>query len=232
MKIAVMQPYLFPYIGYFQLIGAVEKFIIFDNVNFINKGWINRNCVLLDGKKYLFTLSLEKASQNKLINQINVLESHKHKEEILKLIYHAYCKASEYDRVYPLIHEIINNNESNLSRFTEAGLRRIAEFLDLDTSFLCASQIENDGSLKGRDKIMAICKRLNADEYINPIGGTELYDKDEFLRKGIRLSFLKTKDIVYPQFKNDFVPNLSIIDVLMFNPKAKIKDFLNDFELV
>lgn len=231
MKIAIMQPYLFPYIGYFQLICAVDTFVIFDDVNFIKRGWINRNRILLDGKERLFTLSLEKASQNKLINQIAILGGQEHREEILKLMHHAYGKAPEYGRVYPLIREIVNNGNPNLCEFIEFSLKRIAEFLGIDTGFVCSSQIAKNGALKGQDRIINICKRLNADQYINPIGGTELYDKIEFDQKSIKLFFLNTKNIAYRQFKNDFIPNLSIIDVLMFNPKKKICEFLNECEL-
>lgn len=232
MKIAVMQPYLFPYLGYFQLINAVDSFVIFDDVNFIKRGWINRNRILLGGKDYLFTVPLIKASQNKLINAIHIDGGQKPKEKILDLFHYAYRNAPEYKDVFPLVEEIILNKEGNLVKFIEYSLVMIAGFLNLKARFLLSSAIEKNSMLKGKDKIIDICRCLHSDEYINPIGGRELYDKNEFIRKGIRLSFLKTKDITYPQFKNSFVPDLSIIDALMFNPKVKIRYFLNSFELI
>lgn len=232
MKIAIMQPYLFPYIGYYQLISTVDALVIFDDVNFIKKGWINRNRILLREKEYLFTLPLEKASQNKLINQIGIVTAQDCKRDLLDLFRHAYRRAPEYEKVYPLIREIILNKENILSKFVENSLRRVAGSLGIKTQFLFSSSIEKTSARKGKDKIIEICRLMHADEYINPIGGTELYDKDEFTRKGIKLSFLKTKDIIYPQFKNNFVPNLSIIDVLMFNPNVKVIDFLDNFELI
>lgn len=232
MKIAVMQPYLFPYMGYFQLISAVDTFVIFDDANFIKRGWINRNRILLDNKDHLFTLPLEKASQNKFISQIRIACGQKHKEKILDLFHHAYRKAPEYANVYPLIKEIILNRKGNLLEFIEYSLVRIAAFLDLKTNFMLSSEIEKDNTLKGKDKIIDICKKMRADKYLNPIGGKELYDKKEFEKEGIKLHFLKTKDIEYRQFTNIFIPHLSIIDVLMFNPRKKVKEFLSEYEAV
>lgn len=232
MKIAVMQPYLFPYIGYFQLIGAVDTFVIFDDVNFIKRGWINRNRILLNNNDHLFTLHLEKASQNKFISQIRIDCDQKHKEKIMDLFHHAYRKAPEYTNVYPLIKEIILNREGNLLEFIEYSLVRIAVFLNLKANFMLSSEIEKDNTLKGKDKIIDICKKIRAKEYLNPIGGRELYYKEEFEEEGIRFHLLKTKDIEYGQFKNKFIPHLSIVDVLMFNPKEKIKEILNEYELI
>lgn len=232
MKIAVMQPYLFPYIGYFQLISAVDKFVIFDDVNFIKRGWINRNRILLNNKDHLFTLPLEKASQNKFISQIRIDCGQNHKEKILDLFHHAYRKAPEYAKVYPLIKEIILNKKGNLLEFIEYSLVRIAAFLNLKTNFMLSSEIGKDNTLKGKDKIIDICKKMHADKYLNPIGGKELYDKKEFEKEGIKLYFLKTKDVEYRQFTNIFVPHLSIIDVLMFNPRKKVKEFLSEYETI
>jgi len=232
MKIAIMQPYLFPYIGYFQLIGAVDTFVIYDDVNYITKGWINRNRILLNRKAHLFTLSLEKASQNRLINEITIIDNEKNRKNLLNILKHAYVKSPEYETVYPLLTDIILNKENNLSKYIEYSLKQITNFLSINTTFIYSSVISKDNSLKGQDKIIEICKKMCANIYINPIGGIKLYNKEEFSRNNIKLFFLETDQIQYKQFKNDFIPYLSIIDMLMFNSREKIKGYLKDYRLI
>jgi len=232
MKVAVMQPYLFPYIGYYQLISAVDAFVVFDDVNFIKKGWINRNRILLNGKDHRFTLPLVKASQNKLINEIDMVPDQAHKKKLLDLIGHAYKKSPEYKNVFPAVKEIVLNEENNLLKYLKFSLARTADFLGIKTRLLLSSAIDKGQSLKGQDKIISICKELKAGEYFNLMGGSGLYDKDIFRKSGITLSFLKTREIRYAQFKNDFIPNLSIVDVLMFNPLEAVRGFLREFDLV
>ncbi|WP_018249185.1 WbqC family protein [Orenia marismortui] len=232
MKVAIMQPYFLPYIGYFQLINQVDKFILYDDVNYINRGWINRNRILLNGEAHMITLALSGASQSKLINQIVIHDGERQKKKLLKTIRHAYVKAPYYDQVFPLIEEIMLNDESNLVKFIEFSLKGIANYLDFNTEFIISSKIKKDNELIGQNKILEICKELEAGIYINPIGGYELYSKEEFIREGIELYFIKAEDIKYKQYKNEFIPNLSIIDILMFNSKDKIKLLLEKYKLV
>lgn len=229
MTIAIMQPYLFPYIGYWQLINAVDTFVIYDDVNYINKGYINRNSILSNGKSQQFTLELIGASQNKLINEIEVGNNLK---KLLKTIEMSYKKAPYFDNIFLIIEDIFNQEEKNLAKFIGYSLQKIANYLDIDTKFIYSSHIEKDNTLKAQDKIIDICKKLEARVYINSIGGQELYNKEKFKEENIKLNFLKTQFIEYKQFKNDFVPSLSIIDILMFNSKDEIKNMLNRYELV
>lgn len=229
MTLAIMQPYLFPYIGYWQLINAVDTFVIYDDVNYINKGYINRNSILVNGKSQQFTLELIGASQNKLINEIEVGNN---REKLLKTIKQNYTKAPSFDKVYPIIENIINQNEKNLANFIGYSLEKISNYLEIDTKFVYSSNIKKDNTLKAQDKILEICNILKADKYINAIGGQELYNKEIFKENGIELNFLKTELVEYKQFKNDFVPYLSIIDILMFNSKDEIKNMLDRYELV
>jgi len=229
MTIGIMQPYFLPYIGYFQLIKEVDKYVIYDDVNYINKGWINRNNILLNGQKYLFTLSLLGASQNKLINEIAVENN---QSKLLKTIENAYKKAPYFENVFAVIQSIFDYENKNLSKFVGNSIIQIADYLDIKTTFVYSSEIEKDNTLKGQEKILQICKILGVTNYINTIGGQELYDKDIFKQNNIELHFLKTEMIEYKQFKNDFVPYLSILDVMMFNPIEEINVMLNKFELV
>ncbi len=227
-----MQPYLFPYIGYYQLINAVDNFVIYDNVNYIKKGRINRNNILLNNKPHLITLSLSKVSQNQYINTVKILEDNKSAESILKTIYHAYNKAPYYNIIMPCLENIINNQELSLHKYLEHSLKEVCKYLGINTNFMLASSILPTSELKGQEKIIEICKKTNAKVYINPIGGQELYNKDEFEKNNLELFFIQKNDFTYKQFKGDFVPNLSIIDALMFCSKDEIKDMLENYRLI
>jgi len=229
MKIAIMQPYLFPYIGYFQLINAVDEFVIYDDVNFIKQGWITRNNILVDKKKYNFILQVERASSFKKINEIIIW---KNNSKLIKTIQQEYKKAPYFNVVYPILQEILLSNETNLSKFLIASLRKITDYLQINTVFRISSEIKKNDELKGQDKVIAICQQLKATNYINAIGGQELYDKVSFSRHEIELSFIKSEPIQYAQFDNDFIPWLSIIDVIMFNSVEETKLLLHKYELV
>jgi len=229
MKVAIMQPYLFPYIGYWQLINSVDTFVIFDDVNFIKKGFINRNNILIQGKKKRITLQLIKASQNKLINETDI---GKNTSELLNTIRQSYKKAPYFNKVEPLIKRIFIQEEKNLAKFIGFSLDIISRYLDIQTNYIYSSDIEKDNSLKGQEKIIEICKFTGADTYINAIGGQALYDRKVFKESAIELNFLRTSLTEYSQFNIDFIPNLSVIDLLMFNSQQDLKIMLNNYELI
>lgn len=232
MKLGIMQPYFFPYIGYWQLINAVDKYVIYDDVNFIKKGWINRNRILCNGKDLMINLLLNKISQNKLINEIYLIEETLWKDKLIKTIENNYKKSPYYKDVMPVILDIIMNKEKNLALYLMYSIKALSMYMGIETKFLLSSQIYKNNNLKGEEKILEICNKLDADIYINAIGGMELYSFDKFKQNGIDLFFLKTNEIAYKQFNNDFLPNLSIIDVMMFNSKDKIKEMLDDYILI
>jgi len=218
-----------PYIGYWQLIKCVDKYVIYDDVNYINRGWINRNNILVNGQKQLFSISLNGASQNKLINAISISDDF---VKFRKTIAMAYSKAPHYDDISSLINKIIGFPKDNLANFIGNSIELVCDYLDIKTRLIMSSSIEKNNSLKAQDKILDICGILKADTYINAIGGQELYDKTEFHNKGINLKFLLSDATPYKQFKNDFIPNLSIIDILMFNSREEINYMLNNFKLM
>lgn len=230
MKLALMQPYIFPYIGYFQLINCADKFVVLDDVNYINKGWINRNNILINGTAYLFTIPLSGASQNKLINQIEILNDNKWKEKLLKTIRAAYCKALYFEQVNDLVEKVINFNEVNLSKYLRNSIKEVCSFLGIETEIEDTSDVYKSKA-KGQERILDICKKDNVTQYINPMGGLELYDKKLFNKNGLELFFLKTGDIRYRQYNNEFVPNLSIIDVMMFNSRVECREHLENYSL-
>lgn len=229
MKLGIMQPYFLPYLGYWQLMNAVDTYIVYDDVTYIKGGWINRNNFLVQGNAKLFTFSLDGASSYKLINEIAVKDDF---SNFKKLLQFNYAKAPFYKDCIELTDKIIAYDKSNLGKFLFNSIKVIADYLDFDTKILLSSEIQKDNNLKGKDKVIHICKLLGADEYYNAIGGQELYNKKEFQENGIKLSFVKTEITPYKQFKNDFIPGLSILDILMFNSKEQVKKMLDDFELV
>lgn len=232
MKLAIMQPYLFPYIGYFQLMNAVDKFVIYDDVNYIKKGWINRNNILVNHKASMFTVPLAGASQNKLIYEIATGDLAGWSKSFLKTVEQNYKRAPYYQNTFVMLKEILSAESQNISALCFDSLKQIADYLELKTSFVQTSRVYNNHELKGQERILDICLKENAGHYINPVGGMELYSKEKFSENGMQLSFIKSQDITYQQFGDEFVPWLSIIDVLMFNSPEDIKVMLHKYELL
>ncbi len=232
MKIGIMQPYFFPYIGYWQLLNAVDKYVIYDDVNYIKGGWINRNRILMNGEAKYFNVQLKDASPNKKINEVEVSSDNVAKKKMLNALEMNYRKAPYFNDVFPLLKDIILNETDNLAAYLIYSIKKVCEYLDIKTELIVSSTMEKNNALKGKEKVLHICELLGATEYYNAIGGRELYDYESFDEHHILLNFVKTKPIVYTQFKNDFIPNLSIIDVMMFNSKEEIKTMLNEFELI
>lgn len=229
-KIGIMQPYLFPYIGYFQLIKAADQYVVYDDVQFIKGGWINRNNILINGRKALLTFPLSGASANKKINEIKILKMGLQKN--LKTISMAYSKAPYRNETIKLLDKIFSSNEDNLAIFIGESIKQICKYLGITTDICYSSELHKDNSLKAEEKVVAICKELGAGMYINAIGGQSLYDKEAFKKVGINLNFLKTLSFEYKQFNQPFTPNLSIIDVMMFNSPEEVNVMLDNYEFV
>jgi hypothetical protein len=232
-KLGIMQPYFFPYIGYYQLLNFVDQYVIYDNIEFTRKGWINRNRILVNGKDELITLPLRKDSdflhvRDRALSDTWPVERRK----MLNRLTEAYRKATFFDSVFPLIERCINYPDGNLFRFLHHSVLETAAFVGINTPIIISSQVTIDHTLRSQDKVLAICQALGATSYINPIGGVDLYDKEIFRSHGIALNFLQVNGISYQQFANDFCPNLSIIDVLMFNAPDKVRAFLKNFSLI
>lgn len=230
MKIGIMQPYFFPYIGYFQLVNAVDKFIFYDDVNYINRGWINRNRILINKKAQYITVYQKAASQNKLINEIEIFDN---RNIIKKTIQNSYNKAPNFKNVWALVEDVLEFKTNSISELAAYSVVQTCNYLGIDSKFEFSSKVYMQTSgIKSESRLIEICKINNATDYINPIGGVKLYDKNKFLVNGINLSFLKTDSIVYKQFGGDFIENLSIIDVLMFNDTRNVALFLDSYDLM
>jgi WbqC-like protein family len=232
MRLAIMQPYIFPYIGYYQLVKAVDKFVIYDDVNYINKGWINRNSILVNNQSHMFTIPLRDASQNRLIREIEILSDVSWKKKFLKTIDQAYKKAPYFDDFFELVSDIINTGITHINELAYLSISAIASYLGISTRFVASSSFYNNAHLKGQNRILDICLIEKADHYINPIGGMEIYTNELFQQENIKLNFIKSEVLPYKQYNDEFVPSLSIIDILMFNSRDAVNKLLDEYVLI
>ena len=227
-----MQPYLFPYIGYFQLIGLVDTFVIHDDVQYIKGGWINRNRILVNGQPRYVTLPVRKDPASLAVNERVFAHSFESdKKKLLRRIEQAYRKAPHFETVFPLLNECLAGPQRSVSAFVVNVLQACCRFMKIETPFVLSSSMARFGEFKGQDRVLEINEFLGATHYINMIGGTELYDRDQFMRRGLKLSFLRLRPIAYRQFGDEYVPNLSIIDVMMFNSVEDIASLLQEYDL-
>jgi len=233
MTLAIMQPYLFPYIGYWQLINAVDTFVIYDNIQFSKRGWFHRNNILVQGKKTLFSIPLKKDSDTlDVVERFVSDEAQKQVNKVLAQIQNSYNKAPYFKDVFPLVESIFLYDEKNLFRYVHNSIIQLCEYLDINTQIIISSTIDINHNLKSQDKVIALNKAMGSTQYINPIGGTELYDVGKFQNENIHLNFLESEVPEYRQFKEEFIPYLSIIDILMFNSKEEVKRMLEKYELL
>lgn len=216
-----MQPYFLPYIGYFQLIAAADCFVVYDNIKYTKKGWINRNRMLVNGSDAMFSLPLKKDS-DALDVVARELAAEFAPESLPKQWRGAYAKAPYFAETFPLLERIAACPERNLFRFIHASILAVCAHLSITTPIHISSEIAINHDLRAEEKVLALCHAMGATEYINPIGGTELYDRETFAKCGVSLHFLRAKPLEYSQFGAAFVPWLSILDVLMFNGRDQV----------
>lgn len=223
----IMQPYLFPYIGYYQLVNLSDVFIIYDDVTFIKQSYINRNSILINEESYRFTLPVVGASSFKLINQLEYSDSRK----LLKTIQQTYVRAPYFSDVFEIIKEVLMSEDRSVSIINFMSIIKVFEYLGIEKKILLSSQINYNREDSREDRLISIAKKFGCSKYVNSPGGKKLYNKDYFLERGIKLSFINSKIISYKQLSENFTPYLSIIDILMFCDKSKIKDMLSLYEL-
>lgn len=234
MKLGIMQPYLFPYLGYFQLLSSVDKFVVYDDVAYIKQGWINRNRILVNGGEHRFTVPLRKASSFKRINETEVDPDSYARwfGRFQMTVEQSYRRAPCFGPVRELLRGVFEGFEGSIATLALRSIVATASYLDLRTPIVeSACGYGNDG-LAGRQRIIDLCKKEGADEYINPIGGQRLYRHGDFSAHGIALSFIRSRPVSYSQFGAEFIPGLSIIDVMMFNDPGRIRELLREFDLV
>jgi hypothetical protein len=228
----IMQPYLFPYIGYFQLMRHCDVFVVLDDVQYMSGGWINRNRILLDGHPRYITKPVQKDDHTATINRRRYVLDRGETTRVLRRIEAAYRKAPRFRSVMPLLEDILSFGNPNVADFNHHAIARLVERLEIRTRILRSSAMEGLGGAKGTDRVIAICKSLGAVTYVNPIGGTALYSRKRFAEAGIDLQFLEAVPGPYPQFAPEFVPYMSIIDIMMHNDPRALQDRLAEYRIV
>jgi hypothetical protein len=232
MKVAIMQPYFLPYIGYFQLIGAVDLFIVYDNIKYTKKGWINRNRMLQNGKDAIFSLPLKSDSDYLDICQRELAADFK-PDKLLNSIASAYRRAPYFSQTFSLLEQIFHHEDHNLFGYLHNSILKTCAHLGITTQFKISSGVAIDHQLRNQEKVIALCEAEGAATYVNAIGGTELYDKAAFGDRNIDLKFIRPSAFEYAQFGNAFVPHLSIVDALMFNALPTIQACIStNYELI
>lgn len=228
MKLAVMQPYLFPYIGYFQLIYAADLFLIYDDVSFIKQGYINRNSVLSPNGVTRFTVPVPNASSNRLISELAFSID---VSKVLKTIEQSYSKAAHFDVVFPIIRETLENEDRSIAEVCQQSYQSIFSYLSVEKQFKKTSELEYDRNLSARDRLIALCHKFGVNCYINASGGRSLYSERDFEERGVELKFIDSLPMEYQQGNHKFVPNLSVIDVLMHCSPEEAVTLLKRYEL-
>ena len=227
-----MQPYFFPYIGYWQLIHAVDRFVVYDDVNYIKGGWINRNRLLINGEPAYVTIPLLQASSNKRICEIVLEPSHNWRKKFLKAVEMTYRRSPYFSEVFPIIEKVTWFESINLSDYLAYQLQTLAVFMGIRTEFVVSSRLYENSYLSGQDRVLEICKLEVADTYINPQGGRALYDAAAFRSAGIDLRFISMNSLRYKQRAAEFIPFLSIVDALMEIGPIEIKHHLDAYEFI
>jgi len=229
-----MQPYLFPYLGYFQLLGAVDKFVIYDDINFIKQRWINRNNILIGSKASLFSVPLRDASSFRHINETEVHRGAYGRwlRKFLTTVDQNYRKAPFYEPVRRLLGSVFEGFEGSIAALALRSVRETAHYLDIRTTIVETSRVYGNDALRGQDRIIDICLKEGADHYLNAIGGKNLYAAQDFEARRITLHFITTWLTPYAQFGDHFVPSLSIVDVMMFNSPDRVRELLREFDIV
>jgi hypothetical protein len=232
MRLAIMQPYFFPYMGYFQLIAAVDLFIVYDNIKYTKRGWINRNRMLQNGKDVMFSLPLKSDSDACDVCE-RALAADFNRDRLLNQFKGAYRRAPYFGETFPLLERIVQYEDTNLFRFLHHSIVETCGHLGIGTEIRISSGVAIDHGLKNQDKVLALCTAVGANTYVNAIGGVELYSRETFRERGVELKFIRSKPFEYPQFNDPFVPGLSIIDVLMFRSPEQIRTCITtQYELI
>jgi hypothetical protein len=231
MKLAIMQPYFFPYIGYWQLLHAVDRFVVYDDINYIKGGWVNRNRILINGKPSYITVPLCHASQFKRICDTDLQPSQVWREKMIKMIAMTYRRAPFFHEVFPMVEQLIRFQTNNLSEYLVNQLQILAAWFGITAQVVPTSRGYENTDLAGQNRILDICRQEGAATYVNPRGGMALYDQSAFEERGVELKFLSPVHVRYQQFGPVYVPWLSVIDLMMFNSNRQLSTLLAQYEL-
>ena len=226
MIVSIMQPYLFPWIGYFQLLAQADVFVLYDDACYIKQGYINRNTLLAAGQAQRFTLPVPGASSNKRIGE---LAFDTQVEKLLKTLRQSYRHAPAYSDVMPLIEDVLLHQDRDITACCQRGMENILAYLCLTRRLIRSSELDYDRTENAENKVIGMCNALGGDIYVNSTGGRHLYSAAAFAAQGIALRFLQANNVAYDQGTPEFVPNLSIIDVLMYCTPDAVRQALDHY---
>ena len=237
MTIGIMQPYFMPYIGYISLIKHTDRFILFDTVQFIRHGWIERNRMLKqnEGWQYIQVPLIKQDGRDTLIKDIKINNKEDWKRKILAQIQHYKKVAPYYRRVVALLEDIFANDFEDITTLNKVSLECICKYLGFERNLEIFSQmhLDIDAANAPDEWALNICKAIDGTtEYINPIGGLSFFDRNKYENAGIKISFQQMEITQYSQKRDVFEPGLSILDVMMWNDVDEINRMLDKFELV
>ncbi len=232
MVLGIMQPYFLPYLGYWQLLAAVDRFVVYDDVQFIKGGWINRNRIKIGEQPAYISLHLDHASPNRKICDIALVQSSDWKKKLLRTVEQNYASAPYFRETTALFREIMEHPTPNLAEFLLNQIRLVAKHLGVGTEIIETSRIYDNASLKGPERVIDICRREKASAYVNSAGGRDMYLPGPFKEAGIELRFYSMRPLDYAQGRGPFQPFLSLLDVLMWVGRHKAKELLREVSIV
>jgi hypothetical protein len=232
MRLGIMQPYFLPYIGYFQLFEHCDTFVLYDDIKYTKRGWINRNRILASGSPRTITLPLRHASDFADVRDREIAPEFS-ASGMLALIRQSYHKAPYWSDYQQLLKEVLEFPSRNLFDFVANSISVLAACLGIKTELIISSSLGIDRSLRGEERVLATCKAIGATEYVNPIGGLDLYCDSAFREQGLRLSFLRSHLTPYAQFSFPYIEALSIVDTMMFVEPLELRSRVrSDYEIV
>lgn len=232
MRLGIMQPYFLPYIGYFQLLEHCDTFVLYDDIQYSKRGWINRNRILASGKPRTITLPLRRASDYADVRDREIASEYSPKA-MMAVLRQSYCRAPFWTNYEQLLEGILRFSSRNLYEFVANSISAVARHVGIQTPVVTSSSLGIDRSLRGEQRVLATCMAVGATEYVNPIGGWNLYDDNAFAALGLRLSFLRSLMTPYAQFSFPYVEALSIVDTMMFvEPLELCSRMRSDYEIV
>lgn len=234
MKLAIMQPYLFPYIGYYSLIKNTDYFIFFDTPQYIRKGWINRNRIIGGNKEPVyFGVPVEKCERETAIKDVKIADDKQWKDKILGQLTVYKKRAPYYNDVISLVKDVVSDESGSISELAIKSIVKSCEFMNLDLKSSVYSEMNlKDIKVKEPDEwALEITKELKYDTYVNPPGGKTFFDGDKYKEAGIKLEFLSQDLVAYNQRIHTFLPGLSMIDILMFCKPEEVMEMMESYKL-
>jgi hypothetical protein len=233
MKIGIMQPYFFPYMGYFSLIKYVDRFVFFDTPQYINHGWVNRNRVLKqNGSSGYITVPVQKCHRDIAIKDIRISKNFDWREKIYGQLTVYKRRAPYYNNVIEFLHTVLDKDYNHsLANLNIETIKSVCRYLEVETVFDVFSEMDvNISEVSQADEwALEITNAIGGNIYVNLPGGVSFFDREKYIKQNIELQFLQSKLPPYIQRIGHFEKGLSIIDVMMFCNKKEISDMLNAF---